>query len=172
MKIIKSIFLGIFYLFFVVFAVAMTVCALNFNKFGLVSIKGYTMVIVKDKVSLGDYKNGDVVITQKQRIANLKSEDEILVYQVKKKNKINIIMGKIGQTQPKDNTISLKNGEIYSSDFIIGTEYKVIPQIGKILGLILTRWTFLFVVVVPLFFVFISQIYSLIVEIKYGGNDE
>lgn len=172
MKVIKTIFLGILYLFFVVFAIIMTICALNFNKFGLVEIEGYTMVIVKDKVSLGNYKTGDVVITKRESIAKLKADQEILVYQVKEKNKVNVIMGKIGATQPKDNTISMKNGEIYSSDFIIGTEYKVVPEIGKVLGLILTRWTFLFVVVVPLFFVFISQIYSLIVEIKYGSNED
>ena len=54
----------------------------------------------------------------------------------------------------------------------MGTGSKVIPNIGKILSVIESKWGFLFIILVPNFFIFIYQLYALIVRIKYDKDEE
>ena len=65
------------------------------------------------------------------------------------------------------------NYEINPAD-IIGTSAneKVIGKVGGILKFLESKWGFLFIVLVPGFIIFLYEIYALIVEIKYGDEDE
>ena len=70
-----------------------------------------------------------------------------------------------------EDAIAFKNGGTYSSQFIIGTGYKIYPGLGKILSIIESKWGFLFIILVPNFFLFIYQLYSLIIRIKYNKEE-
>ena len=56
--------------------------------------------------------------------------------------------------------------------FVAGTGEKVYNDIGFYLSIIESRWGFLFLVLVPCFLFFIYEIYALIVEIKYGAEED
>ena len=166
--ILKKIFIGIF----LVFTIIMTVLLLNFNKYGVSQFDETSLVLVKKSFASETYKRGSLVIVESKRIEDYKEGEEVFVYHLDGKGGANILLGEVGKTFPEQDAITFKNGATYSSEFIIGTGEKVYANIGTILSILESKWGFLFVVLVPNFFLFIYQLYSLIVEIKYGKDDD
>ena len=72
----------------------------------------------------------------------------------------------------EEDAIAFENGSNYSMEFIAGTPEKVYNDIGLYLGIIESKWGFLFIVLVPSFLIFVYELYSLIVEIKYGSDED
>ena len=175
MKVLKGIKKVIGYILIVIFyayALLMTVLLLNFNDYGITKINDTSIVIINDQISNENYKKGDVVFVEEQRLENLKVGQEIFTYRVNTKGNVEIEVGTIGEVYPKDLAISFENGEMYEDKYIIGTKIKKISKIGNVLKVLESKWGFLFAVLVPNFVIFIHQIYNLIVEIKYGDDDD
>ena len=57
-------------------------------------------------------------------------------------------------------------------EFVIGIANSKMDGIGTYLSIIESKWGFLFIVLVPSFLIFVYQIYALIIEIKFGSEDE
>ena len=172
LKFIKSLILGVLGFIFFAFAIVMTIYVLNYNKFGVAEISNHSFLIIKDDISSDNYKKGDLVVVENKKLSQIASGDEIFSYKLESDGSVSITVGLIDETFPEENAISYQNGEYYSMDFVVGKSTKVIPDLGKILSIILNKWGFLFIVVLPIFFIFISQVYALIIEIKYGAIDE
>lgn len=172
LRLIKNIILSILGIIFFTFAIAMTVFVLNYNKFGVAEINENSFLLIKEDLSNAKYKKGDLVIVKNKKISRINVGDEIFTYKLETGGAVSINVGVIEEVFIEESAVSYKNGEYYSMEFVIGTADKIIPKIGDFLSLILNRWGFLFVIVLPIFFIFISQIYSLIVEIKYGDEDD
>ena len=49
---------------------------------------------------------------------------------------------------------------------------KQYDKIGGYLSIIESKWGFLFIVLIPVFLIFIFEVYSLIIEIKYGAEED
>lgn len=172
LRLIKNIILSILGIIFFTFAIAMTVFVLNYNKFGVAEINENSFLLIKEDLSNAKYKKGDLVIVKNKKISRINVGDEIFTYKLETGGAVSINVGVIDEVFIEESAVSYENGEYYSMEFVIGTADKIIPKIGDFLSLILNRWGFLFVIVLPIFFIFISQIYSLIVEIKYGDEDD
>ena len=82
-----------------------------------------------------------------------------------------LIIGVVGQIHEEDDALTFSNGDTYSSEFIIGSGEKIYPNLGKYLSIVESKWGFLFIILVPNFFLFVYQLYSLIVEVKYGKDE-
>ena len=172
LRLIKNIILSILGIIFFTFAIAMTVFVLNYNKFGVAEINENSFLLIKEDLSNAKYKKGDLVIVKNKKISRINVGDEIFTYKLETGGAVSVNVGIIEEVFIEESAVSYENGEYYSMEFVIGTADKIIPKIGDILSLILNRWGFLFVIVLPIFFIFISQIYSLIVEIIYGDEDD
>ena len=166
--ILKKICIGIF----LIFTIIMTVLLLNFNKYGVTQFDETSLVIVKKSFASETYKRGSLVVVESKKIADYKEGEEVFVYHLDGKGGADIVLGTVGKTYPEQDAITFTNGGTYSSEFIIGTGEKTYENIGTILSIIESKWGFLFIILVPNFFLFIYQLYSLIVEIKYGKDEE
>jgi hypothetical protein len=171
-KTIKKVFIGIVLVLFFAFTITMTVLLLNFNKFGVTQFDDTSLLIIKKGFSSETYKKGSLVIVESKNVKNYSIGDEAFVYHLDGKGGFNIELGTIGQIHEDDNAITFSNGETYSDEFIIGTGEKIYPNLGTYLGVIESKWGFLFIILVPNFFLFVYQLYSLIVEIKYGKEED
>ena len=172
LKTIKRIFIGTILVIFFAFTITMTILLLNFNKFGVTQFDDTTILIIRNGFSSETYKKGSLVIVENKPIKNYNIGDEAFVYHLDGKGGFNIELGVIGQLHEDDNAITFSNGETYSDEFIIGTGEKIYPKLGTYLGAIESKWGFLFIILVPNFFLFVYQLYSLIVEIKYGKEED
>jgi hypothetical protein len=172
LRLIKNIFLSILGIIFFTFAILMTVFVLNYNKFGVAEIIENSFLLIKEDLSNAKYKKGDLVVVKNKKISRINVGDEIFTYKLETGGAVSVNVGVIEEVFIEESAVSYENGEYYSMEFVIGTADKIIPKVGDYLSIILNRWGFLFVIVLPIFFIFISQIYSLIVEIKYGDEEE
>lgn len=169
---IKKILIGILIFIFSCFAIFMTVLLLNFNEYGVTEFGDKSLVILTREISSENYKKGDLVIVEKVAYEAIKEGDEIFAYSVDNKEKVNIEVGIVKDLFPTEKSIAYKNGAGFSQEYIIGKATKTYHDIGLYLSFIESKWGFLFIVLVPCFIIFIYEIYALVVEIRYGDEED
>ena len=172
LNIVNGVIKFIFGFIFFAFALAMSLLLLNFNDYGLTQFGDTTLVIVSGDVSATNYNKGDLVLVETRKLENLKEGEEIFAYRVDEDGFVNVDIGKVGKVYVEDQAVSFENGNAYASKFIIGTPTKTYEKVGTILSIIESKWGFLFIVLVPCFLIFLYEVYALIVEIKYGAEEE
>lgn len=172
LKIIKSIIMGVLLFVYFSFVIVMTVLLLNFNDYGVTEFGSTSLIIINDEISNENYKKGDLVVTEKKKINKLTVGEEIFTYKVDSKGNVSIDLGKIGNLYPEEEALSFENGSTYSMEFVAGSPKEVHEKIGTYLSVIESKWGFLFIVLVPSFLIFVYEVYSLIVEIKYGADED
>ena len=172
MKTFKRVLFTIVGVLYFAFALGMTILLLSRNDYNITQFGSKSLVIVSDDVSNDEFQKGDLVIVEKQRISNLEVGETLFTYKLDANNEAHIEIGKIGEVYPEENQISFENGDSYSDEFIAGTPKDVIKGVGSFLNIVLSQWGFLFIVLLPCFLIFIYEIYALIIEIKYGANED
>ena len=168
---IKGILVTILYVVYFAFALCMTVLLLNFNDYGVTQFGETSIVVLNEKVSFDGFEKGDVIIVESSNIRDYKVGDTIFTYRIEKKIP-HIEIGKIGEVYETERAISFENGDTYSEEYIIGNPSKTFKGIGNVLSVIESKWGFLFIVLVPCFLMFVYQIFALVVEIKYGAEED
>lgn len=169
---IKSFILGVLGCIFFIFALSMTMLLLNYNKYGLTQFGSTTFVMINDEITSETFQKGDLVLVKSRKIADLQTGEEIFVYRIGSNGSVSVEVGKIGQIYPEEDAVAFENGDVFSMQFVIGTSDKIYNKIGTYLSIIESKWGFLFIVLVPCLLIFIYEIYALIVEIKYGAEEE
>ena len=169
---IKKILIGIVGTAYFLFALAMTILLLNYNDYGVTQFANKSLIIMTDNVASEKYKKGDLVIVESKKADQIKIGQEVFTYRIDSKGIPMIQIGKVGEVYVEDNAIAFENGETYSMEFVAGIGTKSYEGLGTALSIIESQWGFLFIVLVPCFLIFIYEIYSLIVEIKYGGQED
>ena len=172
LKTIKSIFLGTLMVIYFAFVIAMTVLLLNFNDYGVTEFGNKSMIIINDEISNDNYLKGDLVIVKKEKMEKLQVGQELFAYKVDEKGNVHIDLGKIGNLYPEEDAISFENGSTYSMEFVAGVPQEKHEKIGNFLSVVESKWGFLFIVLVPSFLIFVYEVYTLIVEIKYGSDED
>ena len=162
------------------------------------SYKGKRMTVLSTGIGIG---NIDICVTELDALANIdfatrqvkdefkqltmlrlgtsgalqediKVGEYIFTYKVGRDHVPVVQLGKVGSVYADEDAISFENGETYSVEFIAGRPVSQHEKIGGILSVIESKWGFLFIVLVPVFLIFIYEIYSLIIEIKYGAEED
>ena len=171
LKIIKNVVVAIVLVVFFAFTISMTLLLLNYNKYGVTQFDDISLVLVKKGFSSQTYQKDSLVLVESKPVKDYNVGEEAFVYHLDGQGGVNIELGVIGKVFEEDNSITFTNGGTYSKDFIIGVGTKVYPTIGKPLSIITSKWGFLFIILVPNFFIFVYQLYSLIIRIKYDTEE-
>ena len=171
LEIIKNIILGILGCIFFTFAISITILLLNYNKYGLTQFGNTTLVMISDFITSDTLKKGDLVLVKSEKITDLELGEEIFVYRIINNNKVMVEVGKVGEIYEDEDAVAFENGDIFSKEFVMGTADKVYNKVGTYLSIVESKWGFLFLILVPCLLIFIYEIYALIVEIKYGAEE-
>ncbi len=172
LKNIRNVILFILGVAFFIFALSMSMLLLNFNKYGLTQFGDTTFVLINNDIVSDVYKKGDLVFAESHNIMTLKEGEMMFAYRVDSQGGVHVDLGKIGHIYPEENAISFENGNTYSTEFLAGVPTNHYKSVGTFLSVVESKWGFLFIVLVPCFLIFLYEIYALIVEIKYGGEEE
>ena len=169
-KTIKSILFTIVGIAYFAFALFMTILLLNFNEYGVTQFDKKQLILIRDELAIPDFNKGDLVIVEEVKVEDINVGDKLFTYKINKDRESEIQYGVVGNVYVEDDAISYENGETYSSDFIAGKAIQSYSNYGTFLSIIESQWGFLFLVLVPIFLIFIYEIYALIIEIKYGAD--
>ena len=150
----------------------MTILLLNFNDYGVTQFGNKSLVIINDEIASENYEKGDLVIVEGKKVDKIELGEEIFTYRIDSKGIPSIQVGIVGDIYIEDDAIAFENGETYSMEFVAGVGTESYEHLGTALSIIESQWGFLFIVLVPCFLIFIYEVYSLIVEIKYGAEED
>ncbi len=151
---------------YVAMAIFVTFCLLTYNDYKI-SVFGTRSLVIIDKEQQGfNYKKGDLVILNKENYKDTKEGETLFFYEDG-----SVKMARIEQVnifKDAEATITIEGNYQVVYEDIIGTSQtqKVIGKLGTVLGIIESKWGFLFIIVFPSLLAFLHEVFELIMEIS------
>ena len=169
----KKIISNGLFIIYVAIAIFVTVCLLSYNEFKVTEFGDYSLVIISDEGLEPDFNKGDLVIVNKK--SKIITGRKAFFYNTYDRQ-IEIKLGTIEafeRVTNKETTYTLEGERKISSQYVLGPAEtaEVIPGVGTVLGILESKWGFLFLIVLPSLLAFIYQISVVIAELK-KSNDE
>ncbi len=168
MKKIRKIFFWTFIAFVLILDILLTMYLLSYNEYNVSVLNNKTLIVMNSKI--GDYKKGDLLVVTKNPNKEYKVGDQIFFYDVTSKESI-INYGKINAVNVNTaglNSFIMSDSFLLTDQYLIGKEDATVVYagVGSIIGLLASRWVFLFLVIVPILILFIYQLYLFFNELK------
>ena len=150
----KKLILNILVIIYIVIAIFLTILLLSYNEFKVTEIGGNSLIIIKDNDLAPDYNKGDLVIVNSED--SVKVGQKVFYYETVD-SKLKIKQGEIEdseQVTSKDVAYTLDGEKKIAGKYLIGTteSAKVIKNAGTVLGILESKWGFLFIIVLPALF--------------------
>lgn len=177
-KILKFIW-DIVEVFIIVYVILITSCILCRNKYGYTEFfDKYTLITVNENNQklLPTHKAGDLLIIKEQKF-NI-DEGDLIYYYVTVNEEYVVRSGVVAsKTEDVASALYVLDDGVtsVSSTRVLGKYVSVKSGWGSVLDVLVNRVGFLFLVLLPIFVVFIYQVYKLVVIAKYevvDSNDE
>lgn len=156
----KKLISNIIFVFYLVVAIFVTVCLLSYNDYKVTEFGETSLVIVSDKKMQPDYNKGDLVIIEKSD--EIEAGDKAFYYDTYNQQ-IKVKLGTIEDVEKvSESEINyiIDGGEHkISSEYVIGpvSTASVMQNAGTILGILESKWGFLFLIVLPALLAFVNQ---------------
>lgn len=170
MKKVVKIFGLLIVAVYMVVAVFLTVCLLNYNKYHITELGKKSLIIVSDDDLEPKYVKNDLVVVYKNNNEDIKSGDYVFFYNAYQ-NQVSVNLGKIiksTRVNEKEYTYTLEGNLEISSQYVIGKSEtsKTYSNMGLVLKVLESRLGFLIIIIFPILVLFIYQIYAVILEVK------
>lgn len=166
----KTVLTNIIVILYIIVAITVTLCLLNYNEYKVTEFGDKTLIIINDETLEPNYSKGNLVIADKSTLKDTKVGEKIFFYS---DNKIKLgEVRQINEYEGMSNTYVLDGNYQVVEDEIIGNEnsVKVYGVLGTILGVIESKWGFLFLIIFPAVLAFLHEIFQVIVELKSKEN--
>ena len=170
MKKVVKIFGLLIVAVYLVVAVFLTVCLLNYNNYHITELVKKSLIIVSDDDLEPKYVKNDLVVVYKNNNEDIKSGDYVFFYNAYQ-NQVSVNLGKIiksTRVNEKEYTYTLEGNLEVSSQYVIGKSEtsKAYSNMGLVLKVLESRLGFLLIIILPILVLFIYQIYAVILEVK------
>lgn len=160
----------------IIYVVLITTCLLCKNKYGYTKFGQETLITISDKNSaeFSDFKNGDLVILKDVKYDEISENTEIYYYDVANDEYV-IKRGKVQEKSGENGAAiyTLNEEKTINQTQVAGVySNKKYSSLGKALDVLESRIGFLLIVILPIFVLFIYQVYKMIILLKFGNVEE
>ena len=170
----KKVLGTILFVVYAIIAITVTVLLLSYNEYNNSQLGGYTVYIVKDDSLEPQYKQGSILLIKSTTDKNVQVGDDLFLYRVLNSQEYEVVYKTLTEKAQQGRHVVYKIGEdeSYASDYFIGkgSDTIVINGWGYVLGLLESRWGYLFCVVIVSLLLFLQEVFELVMEIRYGGG--
>lgn len=170
----KKILGSILFIIYVAIVITVTILLLSYNEYMCSEIAGYTFYIVRDDSLEPHYVKGDLLIINQASTVNINVGDKLYFYQNVTNNEYYVKYGELTNIENYNGrtVYTVDDKYQYDSSYLIGKEdgTLVYHNLGAILGVLESRWGYLFFVVIITLLLFLEELYELYMEIKYGNE--
>ena len=162
---------GILATIYLIIVIILTVFMLNFNDYNVTVLGNKSFILMMDE-KLEGYKKGDLLIVEKKINDEINIGDMAFFYETDTvKKEVNINLGKVinkRKITDEETTFTMEGNVEFSSEYVIGTTNttKAYSGIGGVISVLESRWVFLLLVVLPILFIFLYEIYAIALEVK------
>lgn len=155
-KALKNIIFGIY----IVVAVIVTLLLLGYNEFKVTQFGNYTLLLIKDSSLAPEFNKGDLVILDKD--SEILTGRKVFFYDTNNQ-KIEIKLGAVENIEKitsTEKTYTLEGEKTISGEYILGpaNTAEIIPKVANVLGVLESKWGFLFIIVLPAVILVVNQI--------------
>jgi len=169
MKKVGKVLLTVLEVLMIIYVIFITTCLLCKNKYGYTQFGNKTFIAINDDNSaeLVDFDSGDLIIVKDVKFNAVNTGDELYYYDTANNTYVirkGIVSEKTGDSYSAVYEI---DGNSVSKERIIGKLTKSYGALGLILNVLESRIGFLLLVLLPIFILFIYQVYRMIVLVKY-----
>lgn len=170
----KRIISNIIFIIYFIIAIFVTVCLLSYNDYKVTVFGNTSLIVVEDNKMQPDYNKGDLIIVENSEEVSV--GEKIFFYNVYNEQ-IKVRIGTITniENKGKEKICTIDDGEhTISSEFVIGATANAssTPKIGTVLGILESKWGFLFLIVLPALLAFVNQVMVIISGIKESKGHE
>ena len=161
---------GFFYLILIIIVTALLLC---YNDYSVTEIFNHSLIIVDDE--LEPYNKGDLVLVENSD--EIQAGEKVFYYNTYNEQ-IKVKIGTITEVVEEDEgkiIYAIDDGEHkVSSEFVIGqvSTANSIQNLGTVLGILESKWGFLFLIVLPALLAFVNQIMVVASGIKEARETE
>lgn len=158
------------------YVIVITSCLLCRNKYGYTQFGDNTLVIVDsyNVAELSDYKKGDLLIVETINYSTVKPGDVIYYYDTL--NEAYIIRKGVVKEVSGDSYSAVyileENSISISQERAMGKAKTSYSDLGSFLSVLESRLGFLLIVILPIFVLFIYQVYRMVVLLKLDPDEE
>ena len=162
---------GILVTIYLIIVIILTVFMLNFNDYNVTVLGNKSFILMMDE-KLEGYKKGDLLVVEKKPNDEINIGDMAFFYETDTvKKEVNINLGKVinkRKITDEETTFTMEGNVEFSSEYVIGTTNttKAYSGIGGAISVLESRWVFLLLVVLPILFIFLYEIYAIALEVK------
>lgn len=168
---ILDIVIGVWF----VIAIFVTICLLSYNEFQVAHFGKYSMLIMDSDELEPEFLEGDLLVVKRNGDSKIEIGDKVFYYNSAMDSSVLIYLDTVQEKEAvtKDETTYVINGEKVSGEYVIGktASTKVYHKIGFYLGILLSKWGFMFIVIFPTLFAIIYEI-MMIVELMHQKDDD
>ena len=170
MKNVKNVLFDVVVGVWFIVAVFVTICLLSYNEFKVTTFGKYSFIIMDSDELEPDYKEGDLLIVKRNSDNKIAKGDDVFYYNAKMDSSILIFNDKVEdkeETSRSDTTYTLDNRRV-SGEYIIGKKdtTKSYHNLGTALGLLTSKWGFMFLVILPTLFAIIYEVMMIFESFK------
>lgn len=170
----KKKILNILFSVYIVVAIFVTVTLLSYNEFKVTEFGDTSLVVISDNGFAPDFNKGDLVIIN--RGDPILTGRKAFFYDTYNE-KIEVKLGVIEEAEKitsSETTYTLEGERKISGEYILGpaNTAEIIPKVGTILGILQSKWGFLFLIVLPALLAFVNQIGVVFSGIKQAKKEE
>ena len=170
----KKVLGSILFVIYAVIAITVTVLLLSYNEYNNSELGGYTVYLVNDDSLEPNYKQGSILLIKSTSDKNVQIGDELFLYKVINSQEYHLVEETLEEKTQQGNHIIYSVGEDqnFASDYFVGkaSDTVVIEGWGYVLGLLESKWGYLFCVVIVSLLLFLQEAFDLAMEIKYLGE--
>ena len=177
MKKLGKIIIEILVTFWFLVAVFVSVCLLSYNSYKTTVLGNNTLIIIDNDELEPNFKEGDLVIVKRSSDSKINVGDKIFYYNSAKTSTVFILTGEVTDKETVTNfesTFTVNDNKV-SGEYVIGKfeGAKVYSKLGTILGILTSKWGFLFLIILPTLFAIVYEIMMIVTAIKENKqNDE
>ena len=170
MKKVKSLMLDVVVGVWFVVAVFVTICLLSYNEFKVTTFGKYSLIIMDSDELEPEYLEGDLLVVKRNGDNKINKGDDVFYYNSQMNSSVLIYNDKVQdkeETSRTDTTYVLDDHKV-SGEYVIGKKEtsKSYHSLGAALGLLTSKWGFMFLVIFPTLFAIIYEIMMIVDSLK------
>ena len=175
MKGIGRILLNCLITVWLIVAIFVTICLLSYNEFKVTTFGSTSLFIIDSDELEPDYLEGDLLIVKRNSDAKINEGDRVFYFNSDMDSNVLVLNGTVESKEAlnKNETTYIINGNKVSGTYVAGKieGSKSYHTLGKILGVLTSKWGFMFLIIFPTLFVIIYEI-LMIVEARHEIKKE
>lgn len=166
-------FVVIAYILLIIFV---TICLLSYNKYKVTVFGKNTFLPIIDEDLEPDYKYGDLLIINRNNLSTVKEGDVIFFYRtvagITTVNYAKVLKNE--RVSDTETTFTVDGEYVFSSSYFIGKAdtATIVPKVGKVIGILESKWGFLFLGVLPSLIAFLYTVSSVVREFQSDDEDD